>query len=411
MQPLLKHYSLRAALLFPIHKPPEVDVWVNVRDSQITSIGTAEEKVRYDPGDCAVLPGLVNAHAHLEFSDLQTPLGKREIPLADWIGEVFTWRTLRERQTTHQRVAEGIAQSVAAGVIAIADIVSEDESFTDTPLYYRAFHELIATNDEQVAIAIEKIRCFDAEEKNESSQYGLSPHAPYSVAKPIWEKVVARASASNIPLAVHLAETRDELVFLATGKGRFDDLLTKRGVHDFAAAGKNPLSFLKILATAPRTLIAHGNYLRDEEIKFLAHHNDRFTVVYCPRTHAYFGHDPYPLESMLEAGVQVAIGTDGRGSNPDLSLWREMQHIAQTHPAVSGEAILQMGTLAGTCGLGLADRIGTLEAGKEASLAVIRLTEDRRHDPHARLLDRKSEVVATIIAGNLVAGNLEQPAR
>lgn len=410
MQPLSKHYSLRAALLFPIHKPPKEDVWVNVRDGQITSIGPAEEKVRYDPGDCAVLPGLVNAHAHLEFSDLETPLGKRHMPVAEWIGEVLAWRTSRERTTTHQRVGKGIAQSVAAGVVAIADIVSEDESFTNTPLHYRAFQELIATNDEQVAIAIEKIRSFDAE-KNGSSQYGLSPHAPYSVAKPIWEKVVARASASNVPLAVHLAETRDELIFLATGEGRFDDLLATRGVHDFAPAGKDPLSFLKILAAAPNTLIAHGNYLRDEEIKFLAHHNDRFTVVYCPRTHAYFGHDPYPLESMLDAGVQVAIGTDGRGSNPDLSLWREMQRVAQTHPAVSGEAILQMGTLAGACGLGLADRIGTLESGKEASLAVIRLTEDRRLDPHTRLLDRKSEVVATIIAGNLVAGNLEQPAR
>ncbi len=410
MQPLPKHYSLRAALLFPIHKHPNEDVWINVRDGQITSIGTAEEKVRYDPGDCAVLPGLVNAHAHLEFSDIETPLGKRHMPLAEWIGEVLAWRTTRERKTTHQRVGEGISQSVAAGVIAIADIVSEKESFTDTPLYYRAFQELIATNDEQVAIAIEKIHSFDAE-KNESSQYGLSPHAPYSVAKPIWEKVVARASTSNVPLAVHLAETRDELIFLATGEGRFDELLRKRGVHDFAPAGKDPLSFLKILAAAPNTLIAHGNYLRDEEIKFLAHHNDRFTVVYCPRTHAYFGHDPYPLESMLDAGVRVAIGTDGRGSNPDLSLWREMQHIAQTHPAVSGETILQMGTLAGACGLGLADRIGTLKSGKEASLAVIRLADDPHRDPHARLLDRKSEVVATIIAGNLVAGNLEQPAR
>ena len=165
MQPLSKHYSLRAALLFPIHKPPKEDVWVNVRDGQITSIGPAEEKVRYDPGDCAVLPGLVNAHAHLEFSDLETPLGKRHMPVAEWIGEVLAWRTSRERTTTHQRVGKGIAQSVAAGVVAIADIVSEDESFTNTPLHYRAFQELIATNDEQVAIAIEKIRSFDAEKK------------------------------------------------------------------------------------------------------------------------------------------------------------------------------------------------------------------------------------------------------
>ena len=168
-----------------------------------------------------------------------------------------------------------------------------------------------------------------------------------------------------------MAETRDELAFLSTGTGPFQDLLRQRGANDFVPAGKSPLDFLQLLATAPRVLIAHGNYLTEEEIAFVAAHRTQFTVVYCPRTHTYFGHAPYPLESMLEAGINVALGTDGRGSNPDLNLWGEMRHVAATFPELSGETVLQMGTLAGAVGLRLADQLGTIEAGKYADIIAV----------------------------------------
>ena len=110
------------------------------------------------------------------------------------------------------------------------------------------------------------------------------------------------------------------------------------------------------LASAHRALVIHGNYLDDEEIAFLAANAARMTVVYCPRTHDWFAHGAYPLEKMLAAGVTVALGTDGRGSSPDLSLLAEMRFAARRHPAVGLDRILQMGTILGAQGLGLGNR-------------------------------------------------------
>src|SRR5205823_8486807 len=136
---------------------------------------------------------------------------------------------------------------------------------------------------------------------------------------------------------------------------------------------RRPLDYLQTLATAHRALVIHGNYLAADEIQLLAAHRDCMSVVYCPRTHAYFGHEHYPLEAMLAAGVRVAVGTDSRASNPDLRLFEELREIARRHSAVSPEAVLQMGTLAGAEALGIAHEYGSITPGKRARLAVVTL--------------------------------------
>src|SRR5207248_5598397 len=124
--------------------------------------------------------------------------------------------------------------------------------------------------------------------------------------------------------------------------------------------GRRPLDYLQALATAHRALVVHGNYLVADEIEFLAAHRERMSLVYCPRTHAYFGHEPYPVSQMLAAGVRVAVGTDSRASNPDLRLLEELRHIARHHPGVSPEAMLRMGTIAGAEALGIAADYGSI---------------------------------------------------
>ena len=104
----------------------------------------------------------------------------------------------------------------------------------------------------------------------------------------------------------------------------------------------------------------HGNYLDDDERAFLATHRDRMSLVYCPRTHAYFSHRPYPLAELLAGGVRVALGTDSRASNPDLDLLAEMRHIAKTHAAIDPHEILRLGTLAGATALGATKTLAVL---------------------------------------------------
>jgi cytosine/adenosine deaminase-related metal-dependent hydrolase len=201
---------------------------------------------------------------------------------------------------------------------------------------------------------------------------------------------------------MHLAESRDELELLQTGTGAFQHLLADRSMWDSKAIplGSKPLDYLQVLSKAPRALIIHGNYLSEQEIEFLAEHRDHMSVVYCPRTHAFFSHEPYPLAKMLAAGVRVALGTDSRASNSDLSLLEEMRQVTRQFPELSLDTILQMGTIAGAEALGLADETGTLTTGKLADLVAIPCSP---HDePLDAVLRSNSAPSHVVVRGKLI---------
>ena len=142
----------------------------------------------------------------------------------------------------------------------------------------------------------------------------------------------------------------------------------------------------------------HGNYLDDEEIAFVAA-AEALSVVFCPRSHAFFTHDRYPLARMLARGVNVALGTDSRASNPDLSLLAELRFCAGSHAEVPGAKLLELATLAGARALGTSDATGSLVAGKLANLAVVALADREAADPHELIFDSTLPVVATWCRG------------
>jgi cytosine/adenosine deaminase-related metal-dependent hydrolase len=140
-----------------------------------------------------------------------------------------------------------------------------------------------------------------------------------------------------------------------------------------------------MLADAPRALIIHGNYLQDDELKFLAASRERMSLVYCPRTHAYFQHSPYPLEKAIATGVRVALGTDSRASNPDLSLLAELQFLAKNYAATPPADILNFGTLAGAEALGCDSSVGSLTPGKLAHMIALPISSSAK--THAAALE------------------------
>src|SRR5262249_2045586 len=115
------------------------------------------------------------------------------------------------------------------------------------------------------------------------------------------------------------------------------------------------------------------NYLDRDEIDFLATHRDRMSVIYCPRTHSFFGHQPYPLAEMLAAGVHVAVGTDSRASNPDLRILKELMHVARHHSGISVADVIRLGTLSAAMALGIEREFGSITIGKRAELCVVRI--------------------------------------
>ncbi len=409
-------FALQARYVFPIESPPIPDGVVTIEGETIVAVGRKPiEADACDMGNVAILPGLVNAHAHLEFSSLKSPLGKPGMPLPAWIREVIRFRRERDdgkdAATLRQdALIAGLAESLAAGVTTLGEIASDSrahETCLDETLDSTVFLELIGLRSGQIDGLRKAAKDWAERSRRWKSPWrpGLSPHAPYSVHPQLVREVQQLSVAARVPVAMHLAESVEELELLNSHSGPFVELLTDLDAWDPSALprGIQPLDYLKMLATAHRVLVIHGNLLTDEEIALIGAQADRMSVVYCPRTFAYFAHGRYPLQKLLNAGVNVALGTDSRASNPDLSVLEEMRFVALDQATVPPHSILRMGTLAGAKALGVADVAGSLRPGKRADLACVELP-DRAYaaDPHELLLNATGKVGVTFVRGRQV---------
>ncbi|MGI9456699.1 MAG: amidohydrolase family protein [Aeoliella sp.] len=409
--------ALRARAVFPVSAPPLIDGIVQIEAGKVKQVGTKPPAgvPITDLGDIALLPGMVNAHTHLELSDRKRRLGKAGIGMPAWIRLVVNERTTPKKKLN--AVASGAADSLRQGVTTLGDIATYDPiDLAEDALSPRAlrFHEVIGFSQARAPSAhaglvkkLKKSKAEGAPQLDGTPLEGISPHSPYTVSPPLLRQLVATAAEWNMPVAFHLAESKEELDFLTTGSGGFQEILEERSMWDPWAVprGSAPLDYLRILTRAPKALVGHGNYLERKELAFLARHRDAMSMVYCPRTHAYFGHDPYPLETALSLGVRVCLGTDSLASNPDLCILNEMRVAIARHPRVPAETILEMGTLASAHALGLGHLVGALSAGRYADMAAVPIPDgvpDAPADILAAVLRDTAPVSQTWLGGKAI---------
>jgi len=443
--------ALRARLVCPVAAPPLEDGIVVINGDRIERIGRqapADVEVE-DLGDVALMPGLVNAHCHLEFSSLGRKIGRTGGPLPDWIRQVIEKRPSAKK--VGKAIAAGLEESLRHGVTTVVEIArTETEAYNiDGPSPRLVLlQESIGFSQARAQSALNAaenrleelgslLRPSDAggnghaaaavngHAANGSAQgsangsanghslnghglnghadgirldhrfrLGVSPHAPYTASPQLIRELVSTAASRGMPVAMHLAESPEELLLLAEGRGPFQQILEERGMWDpwVIGRGSAPLDYLRMLTRAPKSLVVHGNYLDYSELAMIARQAGAMSLCYCPRTHAHFKHKPYPLTQALELGVPVCLGTDSRASNPDLSILSEMREVAARHPAVRPETVLHMGTLAGAQALGL-DGIGAIRPGAMADLACVPLPKraDGRPDELLAALLRSDE--------------------
>ena len=364
---------------------------VTVVDGRIASIDRHAPAGAVDLGDVALLPAWINAHCHLEFSELTQPLGEPGQPLPDWIKTVIAWKRGR---TTSSRgaIEQGLRESHAGGVAAIGEIGTGDawDATLVPPLDVTVFQETICLHPDRFVESMQGAKHFINERSLGATwQTGLSPHAPYTVHPELLDHLLDLAARRQLPVAMHLAESREELELLASGQGALRSMLDGVGIiwpAEEMRSFRRPLAYLERLARAPRSLVVHGNYLASDEIAYIAQQRERMTVVYCPRTHAYFQHERHPLVELLHSGAAVAIGTDGRGSNPDLDLLAELRCVAREFPELSPRKIIELGTIDGARALGIHHRLGSLEVGKQAAFVAVPLDSVEQGDPYAAIL-------------------------
>ncbi len=375
---------IAANWVLSVSDPPIQNGAIAIEAGRIMAVGTRDDVLYSYPTlevhafpNATIIPGLVNAHTHLEFSDREKPLGYQGISLPEWIRLVIQSRRETDSSSKRLSIAKGLKELAATGTVAVGEISTAPtntiEDYSESPLVHKTIFLEQLTRD--LNLLTQRADEAASHLSQSGASFGLSPHAPYSTHPQLVEQLVDAAIEQNAPLAMHVAETREELELLESRSGNFVELLEGLGVW-------NPNSFgdadsidniIEQLGRHKRSLLVHGNYLTDIQLQRIA--ELKISIAFCPRTHAWFGHETYPLSRMLELGINVAVGTDSRGSNPDLNLLEDLKLVANSHPSVSSSTILAMGTIHGAKALGLSDQLGTIEPGKAARVAIIESSE------------------------------------
>jgi aminodeoxyfutalosine deaminase len=374
------HYH--AAWIVPISGPPVRDGWVAVDRGRIvatTGRPPAEGDREIDLGDVAVMPGLVNAHTHLELSYLRD-----EVPPASqfvtWIRHVIAARRQRPDPRSEEIISGidgGITESVATGTALVGDISNTLVTFGPlacSPLAAVVFYELIrfAAADPR-AFVDAACRQLEALVPTDRVRPGLAAHAPYSVAPLVFRAIREAANRDPFaPCSVHVSESMEEVEFIRTGRGPWRELLEELGVwhSDWVPPGGTPVQFLDESGFLDsRVLAVHGVQMTEADLGRLAARG--VTVVTCPRSNGHTGAGAPPIGAFYDAGVRVAVGTDSLASSPDLNVFAELATMRALAPDVPAARLLDSATRQGARALGFDADYGTIEPGKRSRLLAI----------------------------------------
>jgi cytosine/adenosine deaminase-related metal-dependent hydrolase len=397
--PADEEWTLGARWVFPADRPPLFEGRVTLRAGRIVEVGTSRAADLH-LGHAALVPGFVNAHTHLDLSGLRgrcppTP------DLPAWLGAVRAARHAQTPEQVERAIADGIAESLRFGTTLVGDIAANGTSWPllrASPLRAVVFYELLGLTADRAERAWELADAWlDDREPGESCRPGLSPHAPYSVRDDLFTRVARLARVEGIPVAIHLAESAAELELLRDHGGPFRRFLEALNVWDPSGLVGGPAAIIDRFRGDNPVALVHANYLT-ADTPIAANQ----TVVYCPRTHAAFGHTPHPFRAWLDRGVPVALGTDSLASNPDLDLLAEARFVHERDPDLPGDVLLRMLTLHGATALGWADHLGSLTPAKYADIVVLRLPDENTPDPFD-LLWRCAEVDGVMIGGAWVS--------
>jgi cytosine/adenosine deaminase-related metal-dependent hydrolase len=396
-------WTLTARWVFPVSRPPLERGTVTIDGEGIVAVEPhGAGRADIDLGDAAVVPGFVNAHTHLDLSGLRGQCAPSP-DLTGWLRQVIAHRRATTPEQTRVDIAAGLTESLRFGTTLLGDISGDGGSWdalAAAPLRAVVFREILGLPEERAAQALDAARRWlESTTATLTCRPGLSPHAPYSVRRTLIAQAALLARRRRCPLAVHLAESAAELDLLHRRKGPFVAFLRELGVWDAKGLADSSSQVMKLCDQRVSKLFIHGNHLAPS-----ARVPRNSTVVYCPRTHAAFGHPPHPFRDFLRRGVRVALGTDSLASNPDLDLFAEARFLRQHHPDVPGETLLRMATLSGAEALGWADTTGSLDAGKSADLVAVTIPARTAADPHDLLFDESARARRVLCRGAWVGG-------
>jgi cytosine/adenosine deaminase-related metal-dependent hydrolase len=368
--------------VLPIDRPPIEGGWVTVIDGRIVEVGKGRAPDAADDlGDVALMPGLVNAHTHLELSWM-----RGRIPPAasmdEWMQGMLRLRREGPPGGEPEMVAAMARAAVemrSSGTVLAGDIsntLASPRVLTEAGIGGVVFHELLGFNAAEpvrlVREAWERVSRVASSLPAPGLVFGVVAHAPYSVS-PAFITEIAR-SADAAPLSIHLAESHEEIEFLRTGQGPIRATLEALGVWTglWRVPACDPVTYVADLGyLQPGVLVVHGVHLTDDAVERLRRAGA--VLVTCPRSNEWVGAGLPRLSHFYAARVPVAIGTDSLASAPTLNVFDELAEARRIAPDVAPGALLESATRIGAAALGRAHDYGTLTRGKRAAFAAVQV--------------------------------------
>ncbi len=402
---------LRARIVVPISRKPIADGAVKISRGRIVAVGywrdfsANSRKDAVDLGDVALLPGLVNAHCHLEY----TGMAGEFLPpkhFTDWLKLIVAAKGVRTDTDFAAAWKSGAEMLLRTGTTTVADIEALPallpKVWDTTPLRVISFLEMTGIKSRRspekiLRAASKKIHSLAAH------RAGLSPHAPYSTKPELLRLTAKLARARKLRVTTHVAESAEEFEMFIHARGKMFDWLShsKRDMGD-CGLGSPVQHLARNNLLGANFLAVHANCLAPGDAQLLA--RKKSSVVHCPRSHSFFDHPKFPFKELTAAGVNVCLGTDSLASieakrkQPlELNMFSEMRSFARRNSGTPPGTILQMATMNGAHALGLGGRAGEISKGAFADLITLPCRE-KLADIHEAILHHRGEVAASLIA-------------
>ena len=406
---------LRARVVVPVSSPPIDHGAVLISGRRIRAVGPWRELARtskqkaVDLGDVALLPGLINAHCHLDYTDMA---GQFEPPrrFTDWLklitAEKGQWTDADFKLSWERgaRMLERTGTTTVGDIEALPKLLPE--VWDATPLRVFSFLEMtgIRSRRQPRAVlneALEHIKKL----KHARCKAWLSPHAPYSTLPELLKLAARTARRRRWRMTTHVAESDQEFEMFMHGEGHMHDWLKRNDRNNADCGLGSPVQHMERNGALTSSLLAiHANYLAPGDADLLGKHGVH--VIHCPRSHAFFRHQAFPFEALTATGVNISLATDSLASvvqprrhKVELNLFEEMRAFARQFPSVSPETILQMVTLNPARALGCAGKLGELRPGTFADLIALPVGR-RSENVFESILHHSGHVAASMINGS-----------
>ena len=414
---------IRARTVVTMDGAPIENGAVAVSGNRIVDVGRFDDIKTHnagntlDVGEQVILPGLINAHCHLDYSCLRGKIPPQK-SFTDWIRVINAEKSKLSPKEYLASISEGFAEATRFGTTAIANLTAFPEliSQVQPPIRTWWFAELIDIRaperaNEVVEAAIKSL----GRARPAGAAWGLAPHALFTASSNLFRRCNEVAQNDNVLLTTHLAESREEMQMFRDASGPLYEFIKSIGRPMDDCGNETPLEvFLDLIGSGgspnrPRAIevnrpylswiVAHLNELTEKDFDLLERSNSKFHVVHCPRSHNYFGHSPFAFDRLRSLGFNVCLGTDSLASNETLSLFDEMRDFQKNFPRISPEEILQMATINPARTLRCDSALGQIRPGSGADLIAIPCADST--DIFEQILAFDAPVSWSMVNGNM----------